>query len=133
MCPGTNGACIYQARALYNTIFGQEVNYEGCGEASGNRAANNSNIENIIRTENVLEVGLFPNPASELLTIICNEQKDLLNIEIKDVSGRIVLIKKIHTKNQRADLYLSLINGIYFITISDSKNRTFHEKLLITK
>ena len=133
MCPGTNGACIYQARALYNTIFGQEVNYEGCGEASGNRAANNSNIENINRTENVLEVGLFPNPASNKLTIITKNEKETLNIEIRDVSGRIVLLKDSQTKNQRTDLELDLINGIYFVTLTDSENRINHEKLLIAK
>lgn len=133
MCPGTNGACIYQARSLYNTIFGQEVNYEGCGEASGNRAANNTSIENIVETRGLDGIKIFPNPATNKLNIIGKNETDLLNIEIFDVSGRSVFQKTLLTKNKSFDLDFDLLNGIYFLTIKDSQNNTLNEKLIIAK
>ena len=133
LCPGTNGACIYQARALYNTIFGQEVNYEGCGEASGNRAANNTSIENIVETRGLDGIKIFPNPATNKLNIIGKNETDLLNIEIFDVSGRSVFQKTLLTKNKSFDLDFDLLNGIYFLTIKDSQNNTLNEKLIIAK
>ena len=133
LCPGTNGACIYQARALYNTIFGQELNYEACGEASGNRAANNTSIENIVETSGLDGVKIFPNPATNKLNIIGKNETDLLYIEIFDVSGRSVFQKTAPTKNKSFDLDFDLLNGIYFLTIKDSQNNTLNEKLIIAK
>ncbi len=135
LCPGTNGACVYQARALYNALFGLELNYEACGEASGNRAANNVSIEQLSLKEenNQTNIKLFPNPATNKLIIFGGKANEVITIDIKEVSGRNVLQKTIQVKSKGYELDLNLINGIYFVTLIDSENKVLNEKLIIAK
>ncbi len=54
-------------------------------------------------------------------------------MEIKDLSGRHILKGEVKVSDFIGTLDLSLINGVYIVTISNRNNETLSKKLLITK
>lgn len=130
LCPGTDGACIYQARELYNYVLKKIVNYNECDLSGSDRMAN---IQSSIAAKRSWDVELFPNPATNQITIVGKNQNETLKIVIKDLSNRVVLTKVLETNNFIANLDLSLINGLYFVTITNPNNESTTKKLLIEK
>ncbi len=134
LCPGSNGSVVFQARALHQLIFGQVYNGpDGCAEGMGARSAVAPEKNHAQKVEQVWDVELFPNPAQNQLNIVNEKENELLKISIKDLSGRILLNKYLKTNGFIANLGIDLINGAYFITISNSNNETITKKLLIAK
>lgn len=129
LCPGTNGACIYQARALYNLIKRQIYNFSDCTTSGGSRLA----IFNNTIPEKQLEwsVEMFPNPASTQLTFVSRQQNEKLKIELKDLSNRVVLTMDLETNDFIANLDLKLIDGLYLVTITNSNHETISKKLIV--
>lgn len=76
---------------------------------------------------------LFPNPANNFVTLVSRIAGDNLSIIICDVNGRELFNRNIQTINYTANLDLNLNNGIYFITIINSRNERIIKKLVIAK
>ncbi|WP_317896835.1 T9SS type A sorting domain-containing protein [Aurantibacillus circumpalustris] len=135
LCPGENGACIYQARALYKIMSKQPLYFlNDCEEEIGARYSNPGSSENtkwINATK--LNVQLFPNPAQNSVTFLGKNESEDLFVSIRDVSGRTVLNKNLKTRNFSAKLEIDLINGIYFVAISNNQNKNITRKLVISK
>jgi hypothetical protein len=133
LCPGDEGACVLQARALYNSIYNTVLIYPMCG-AAGSKSANNDVLgySAINKVQN-WEVFLFPNPTKNELTLTSNKENEILKIFIKDLRGRQLKIYELQTHDNKANISLDLINGFYFVTIVNSKNESITKKLLITK
>ncbi len=129
MCPGTDGACVYQARALYNTVFNALPFYPVCGNSSA-RMMNNQDIEN---SSNIWNLKLYPNPTSDKLTVESGNENESLEITISDLSGRLFLATDLKLNGFSADIDLTLINGVYLITIVNSQNEKLIRKLIISK
>lgn len=141
LCPGINGACVFQARALYASI------YEGAGDyndectvagarkmnTTGNSANKNSYANSIIDPHKIWTVDLFPNPANNKITVVSKEESEQLIIEIRDLNNKVLFSKTVLTTDFIANLDLTLINGIYFINISNTKGESTFKKLLIAK
>jgi hypothetical protein len=130
-CPGTDGACIYQAIALYNFIYG-EIIIPGCG-GSGARMMNPQSENRLADSKETWNVGIRPNPATNQITIVSKKETEILNILIKDLSGRIFLTENLKTNDFFVNLDLNLINGVYLIIIRNNNNETVTKKLLIAK
>ncbi|HLG35161.1 MAG TPA: T9SS type A sorting domain-containing protein [Bacteroidia bacterium] len=88
--------------------------------------------------ENILQGGIsiYPNPAKNKLTISIpklREQLAIGNIEIYDVSGKIVFTQRQTTNNkQQTVIDISAFNsGIYFVRVSDSDISHFHSSKLV--
>ena len=130
LCPGKDGACVYQARALYETVFKEPLNFpETCFESAGRIARNVD--------KNVLDIGkwqidIFPNPTNNRLNIRSNVEKENLEISIYDLSGRPLLLKNLELTGFSSFLDFNLINGAYFIVILNSQNEKVVKKLLIS-
>ena len=135
LCPGDNGECIYQARALYNALYPGLGNYTDVCDETGSRLANiDSNIKsNKASNQELLDVEIFPNPATNQITITSNSGFEVSKITIKDVSGRTVLTQNIKSNGFIANLDLNLINGIYFVTLYNSSNDKVSKKLVIAR
>jgi hypothetical protein len=136
LCPSPNGACIHQARALYQAIYDVNVNYMDCFEVESSARGVSKNQEEIkepIQETKSLEIELFPNPASNKITLAGIKEKEVFLIQIKDVTGRTISELKVNTNNYFANIDLRLINGIYFVIITNEENKNIHKKLLITK
>ena len=132
LCAGTNGSAVYQARSLFQLVSGQVYNApDGC---SGARPGNNLLLK---QTKDLLlktwDVDLFPNPATNQITIISKVESESIMISIKDLTGRTILNQNLKTSGFIANLDLDLINGAYLITLSNSNNEKVTKKLLIAR
>ena len=133
LCAGTNGSAVYQARSLFQLVSGQVYNApDGC--SGGARPSNNLLPE---QTKDLLlktwDVYLFPNPATNQITIVSKIESESLKISIKDLTGRLILNQNLKTIGFIANLDFDLINGAYLITLSNSNNERVTKKLLIAK
>lgn len=132
LCPGTNGMVIYMARALYLQIMGKVYNAPfPCNEREGSRPTAISSQTKI--AAKLWNVEIFPNPASNQVSLVSKTEIETLNICIKDLSNRIIFNQTVKTTSFIANLDLSLVNGAYLITISNQKNEIVTKKLLIAK
>jgi len=81
-----------------------------------------------INEKEALNATIYPNPARDLLTIENPDAKDFI-IQIFDLSGKIVLVKRI---NSTSIIDISYIEpGIYLLKIIDEKNNLKISKLII--
>lgn len=80
------------------------------------------------KEEDLYNVRLFPNPAGDFFYVNYGSTDDKLEIEIQDLTGRVVLNKKIN--NYEIVNVGTLKAGIYIINIK-SKNRVYTNKLIV--
>jgi hypothetical protein len=131
LCPGNEGPCVYQARALYNMIYQTVLQVtENCDdpEEQGERRFA-TNLPKKLSKPWVME--LFPNPGNGELTLRNPAENELLQLSIKDLSGRLLLNRQISVRNYTADIRLHLQDGVYLVTLKNSKNETSIKKLVI--
>ena len=71
---------------------------------------------------------LFPNPATEFVTLVLPESKSLCTVELFDISGK--LCRSIEFKGQEVKIGVAdLQKGIYLVKVSDGKD-LFVQKLI---
>ena len=134
LCPAESGSCIHQARALYNSIYKQIINYNNCNESYGREGLNQElTSKNIKEKESLWDLDLFPNPAQNELNLVSDKANETINVCIADITGRLILNQNLELKNKIAKLKLELLNGAYLITIKNTSNETITKKLLIAK
>lgn len=129
LCPGENGACVYQARALYNSVYNSIINDSEC-ESSGARMASNIQETKMNKT---WAVKIYPNPASGEISLLSTYQNDRLKISVYDLLGRLIIFETTEVKENLAKLTFDLENGVYLITIINKDDQTLTEKLIISK
>jgi hypothetical protein len=132
LCPGKDGAVIYQARALYNVITRSVMPFnENCSDDQ----ANERTIATSNTTSNVYnwDVNLFPNPTSGELNVLSKNDTENLSLTIRDVSGKVIHKHSLVITGFIGKLDLDLANGVYFISISNQNNESITKKLVITK
>lgn len=76
---------------------------------------------------------VFPNPASKQITIETNLTLENVIIQIMELSGKFVLNEKINEFKSYTINCANWSNGIYLITLSNSKNNLYSSKLIISK
>ncbi len=129
LCPGTDGACVYQARALYDKLSAYPQRYLDNCESNGMRV---SQIKKDTAND-AWKLDIFPNPTANTFNMESNLDNELLKVEIKDLSGRSILEQMVKTKDYIATLDLSLMNGAYLIIVTNSRNESIVKKLLVAK
>jgi hypothetical protein len=131
LCPGKDGACVYQARALYHTAFKEPFDFpETCFESSGRMAR--SMDRNVIDSEK-WRIEIYPNPNNGRLNISSNVASEQLEIKIYDLSGRTLLTENLKLEGLATSLYLTLNNGAYLISVTNKNNEKFIKKLLVNR
>ena len=94
-----------------------------------------SNVNNVNQISNKSEVSrtfnIFPNPTKGVLNIELSELNGnlLSTIEIRDLSGKLVLTDQLKTRHQQLSI-ASLSKGVYFISIRN-RNGMQTEKLIL--
>ena len=88
-----------------------------------------SDIKNPENAEALLEIRLYPNPATDRLYIALPSQTALEKITIYDMQGRVV------TVSETTDLSVrDLPEGLYFAAIAVRNNNTiYHKKIAVSK
>lgn len=127
-CPHIDGLIIYNARTLYNFINQTYEKFNDCELNSSSKLSNNS-ILNI--HQNYM---LFPNPSNGKINLVSlNEFKTNSNIEVKDVTGKLVYKTDLQTKESKAELNLDVKDGIYFVVLYENGLKIFAQKIIINK
>lgn len=86
-----------------------------------------------IDNDTKLNVNIFPNPASYLVSIESSEVIENGVIQLFDINGRLIFKEKIDLFKNYAINCENYQNGVYFITIHDEQNNKCTSKLIITK
>lgn len=130
LCPERNGACVYQARALHNKVFNSATIFpDNCADVSTRRGRPVVDASN----EKIWNVKLFPNPANDRITFLSSVESEILEIEIMDLTGRLLLKQNLKTNNFFVNLDLSLIDGAYIVNIRNDIGKRIIKKLIVTK
>jgi hypothetical protein len=133
MCPETDGACVYQARALYNYIYHTTLDYNDCRTESARPGKQTEAARDQKITDETWSATLYPNPACDQVTIITNIQNEDITVMITDLSGRTVLQASLKSVDFASKLHFSLSNGAYLIIITNSHNEKIIRKLLVNR
>ena len=133
-CPESAGPCVYQARALINTIYGVVHNYSDCGVSSESRPASTKAEETLFQQKiNYHSFTIIPNPAMDQIKIITNSESLHQKVEIRNLLGQVLLSEDLNTKNYISTLGFDLPNGIYLVTIINNDNTKATKKLHVSR
>jgi subtilisin family serine protease len=130
-CPFTDGDVVFQARALYNSIYKTNIYFENnCPEIP---QRNYSALKD--KTEPSFDVLVYPNPNTGIFSLIpFSADITELNVKAMDVNGKIVFNKKISSGDRLFDLNLDVPDGIYMIIISNPQtNENIVKRIVIQK
>ncbi|MCU0360938.1 MAG: S8 family peptidase [Bacteroidia bacterium] len=126
LCPAEYGACVYQARALYERVFGGLGGYSDDCLDEGARMIQ-SNLSNGVKGN----FDVFPNPAINEILVYYPTKDSETTLEISDLSGRVIYSKKVVFDKGYTDVEFNLKNGIYFIAIKEERNGKLVKKLVV--
>lgn len=126
LCPAENGACVYQARALYERVFGVLGSYTDDCLDEGARMMQ-SNLSNAV----IGNFDIFPNPAINEIKVYYPIKDGETLLEISDLSGRVIYNKKVVFEKGYTDLEFNLKNGVYFIAIKEEGNGKQVKKMVV--
>jgi predicted outer membrane repeat protein len=77
-------------------------------------------------------MSIFPNPATDIITINCNEIKEgWAKMKITDISGRALINESIHFSNSQSRLPLNLLRGYYILEIATPENKKYSQQLIV--
>ena len=132
-CPFTDGNVVYQARSLYNVMFDTYVVFEdNCPEGSGSRMAQYS--ENAANSNEVTDAVIYPNPGASAFNLALFGQKDgEVDIQVADITGKIVYQNKHQIENSMTSFNLDVTNGVYMVRVTGAANTLLIKKLVIQK
>lgn len=149
-CPGRDGPAIHKARALYNMAYNTILafNDDSCERIGySERQMNNGEVRPKSELNQLLihesgqikgklklrhNLTIYPNPAQEILYIRGSKTDETVNLRITDLQGRSLMEEKLVLNNNKG-INLDLINGIYFVYITNSKGEKTTKKLIISK
>jgi glutathionyl-hydroquinone reductase len=153
-CPFTDGAIVYNARALYGLANMVSIDYNDtyCAQLGFSFKTNNSDsigntvisdqlYTELIRNEKVSKETfknktnyfLFPNPAKdELFVNSANTENELIQLEILDANAKTIAKQVVSINNYLGKLNLNLINGIYTVKITTKQGTYEYKKLIIS-
>lgn len=130
-CPFTDGTVIYEARALYNLIYGKEdVFLDPCNVEMGAKSLSFSEKD----TE--MDIFLFPNPSqSEVFVKLTDADFSTLSLKVTDANGKIVYSNpSLVVENGLASFNLNVNNGLYLVHLTNTiTNETTIKKLVFQK
>jgi hypothetical protein len=130
-CPFTDGTVIYEARALYNLIYGKEdVFPDPCNVEMGAKSLAFS------EKDTDLDIFLFPNPSqSEVFVKLTDADFSTLSLKVTDANGKIVYSNpSLVVENGLASFHLNVNNGLYLVHLTNTiTNEITIKKLVIQK
>ena len=77
------------------------------------------------------EVNVYPNPASNFLTLKWNDSKEVTSIRIKDILGKEVLTVHVNGRNQVTISTQKLNKGIYFSELMNGSEVLISKKVIL--
>jgi len=133
-CPMLNGEVVYNARAFHNSWYKRFKHYEdNCpagASGGGYRKANTTSLSSQSNPSSLLTV--YPNPNNGRVYVSGFDAKETsTNIEVTDVTGKLVYKQQSNIGNGVVELNLQLISGVYFVHIINAQGATQIQKIVI--
>ena len=120
----------FSAAGNYNTLHTQPFkgnNYYRIKQVDNDGRFSYTSIQ-LVKLNGIASIRVYPNPTSDVLYI--SGWKDIENIEIYDISGRILL------KQQKAASYINtttLTSGVYILKVVLKTGTTLEQKIIINR
>jgi hypothetical protein len=128
-CPFKDGAVVYQARTFYNAINNSITIFEDNCNTTDARLLINQNANNNT-TSNLMQI--YPNPNDGYFNIHLNQDISIADIDITDVTGKVIYSNTITFTQNTSVLKLNLQPGVYMIHLKNKEsNISFIKKLII--
>jgi uncharacterized protein (TIGR02145 family) len=105
----------------------QSYGYIGQNTGLSVRCMQNSVVSNVEKIEDANALKIFPNPASDIITINCT--KTINEILIYNLFGQLVNKQQVNNNINRFDVS-NLPNGIYVIEVEDAQGAMMQQKLI---
>lgn len=129
----SGSSVIINGASLQQTIgqpYGTNSNY-------GNKTRFNPGFQQpVFRIETIkttINAKVFPNPASNQVTIETLKMLENVLVQIMDMNGKLVLNEKLNEFSSYAINCSDWSNGMYLITLSDAKSDLYSSKLIISR
>jgi hypothetical protein len=128
-CPLLNGIVVHQARAFHNSWYLAFKHYEdNCPRSIESRGAGAQ--KTTIESNNSIFV--YPNPNNGKVYLGgFNLREKTTDIEIIDMAGKLVYKQQNVIDNGRVELNLQLMNGVYFVKITNTDGVSQMQKMII--
>jgi hypothetical protein len=127
---------IYTAAGITVTVGVQTNTYvvkqDICGNIKYDTVVVYTSAVGLAELKMKSEFKIVPNPAQDYI-LIKGEKGEPINISISDASGRILQKEKVLITDTEGKLNLTLQNGIYFVTLTNSQKQSVVQKLIISK
>jgi len=140
MCPYSDGAVVFQARALYNILYrGFYRFYDNCNNANvGGRSGSAITPKEKDQAEInvVLKTTLFPNPNDGQYVLRINKviEKEKVEISIFDITGKMIMQESKFLQNENeVKLSNNLYNGTYIVKVKLEDGTIDVHRLIINK
>ncbi len=121
LCPNIDGAVVYQARALYNSVY-KTVKFfnDNCAPQNNRFTKGFSGSE--IETNGNFNVIIFPNPSNGVINISpFGILEGELHISVKDVTGKNIYNNTLPVSNGNSSFILDAKSGIYFVDVLEPR------------
>lgn len=137
-CISSYGSSVLTENVLIGQTAGQsfstEVSYNGVIIAQGFQQPVSFSVKEVVQpTFKNLEVLVYPNPATRSITIASEQEIDQSFIRVTDISGKQVWAEKVPKLVSYTIDCASWVNGVYLITIYDSRQNLKTLRLIISK
>lgn len=133
-CPFTDGAVVYQARALYNVVYNSAVTFEdNCPTIAANSRLGNKQNNTAVIDKDGFDALVYPNPSNGNI-FVAPIGKDVENIVITvtDITGKILYNEQTTVTTSFVNFNLNVKAGTYFVTIVNTHtNEKIIKKLII--
>lgn len=136
-CPTVDGAIVYNARALYNSIYSVIEQFtDNCtSSAQGSRLGNFSGVQKWDTDKKPFDAIMYPVPSSGDVNISpIGITEGNLKVIILDITGKVVFDTTLQITNGLSNFNLNLSPGSYLVKIINSNtNESINKKLIIQK
>lgn len=136
-CPTVDGAIVYNARALYNSIYSVVEQFtDNCtSSAQGSRLGNFSGVQKWDADKKPFDAIMYPVPSSGDVNISpIGIIEGNLKVIVLDITGKVVFDKALQITNGLCNFKLNLNTGTYLVKIINSDtNESINKKLIMQK
>lgn len=133
---GTSAITVEEGVVVLQTVgqpYSTAAYYDSdLGHRPGFQQYSKLNLEQLSSTFRIV-VNLYPNPASEAVTIESQEAIRNASLTVTDMSGKTILQEKFGELHTHTIDCAEWANGVYFIILSDDQNSRSSSKLIVSK
>lgn len=132
-CPHISGDVVYQARSLYETLYGLGIHYDEDSLCAGGSTARRAFPEAKAATGQEGDYRLFPNPNNGTFTLYCNGcDKKAVSLKVYNSTGMLV-------RYQVGTFVAGALNvqlpqaapGLYLVCIDDGTSRIHYLRFVL--